>query len=84
MISTAVMVFTALGISLIVPNMKMIVTILGSVSSPIVCFILPCLFYIKTFPGQITRIDLLMSWLVMILAGVLGTLGLIVFCIRVG
>jgi amino acid permease len=78
-----VQVFSALGLALVIPNISYVLTVVGTISSPVICFILPCLFYIKAFPGKYTRRDLFIAWFVMILMGVLGLAGFIMFWVEI-
>lgn len=68
--SHSVIVFTALGIALVAPGMGIVLGITGSISSPIICFTLPCFFYVAIFPGKWYRKDLLVCWTVNIVVSV--------------
>ena len=72
-------VFSALGLALVIPNIGYVLNVLGTISNPIICFILPCLFYIQAFPGKYTRYDLFIAYFVMILMTFIGILGFILF-----
>ena len=72
-------VFSALGLSLIIPNIGLVLNVLGTISNPIICFILPCMYYIKAFPGKFTRIDLLIAHIVLVLMTFIGIMGFILF-----
>lgn len=72
-------VFSALGLSLIIPNIGLVLNVLGTISNPIICFILPCLFYIKAFPGKFTRKDIFIAYFVLVLMTFIGIIGFILF-----
>lgn len=79
--SHTVTVFSALGIALVVPGMGLVLGITGSISSPIICFTLPCLFYVKLYPGKWYRKDLLLCWAVNIIVSVFSVGAFIVLII---
>mmetsp|Transcript_16842 Transcript_16842/g.16719 ORF Transcript_16842/g.16719 Transcript_16842/m.16719 type:complete len:178 (-) Transcript_16842:26-559(-) len=79
LILVTVLVFSGMGLALIIPNIALVLTLLGSVSNPIICFILPCMFYMKAKPGKWTRPDLFICWAVMIIMTLIGIMGFIMF-----
>ena len=81
-IVVTVEVFSALGLALVIPGIGYVLNVLGTISSPIICFILPCLFYIKAFPGKYTRKDLFLAWTVIFLMTSIGLAGFIMFWIE--
>ena len=81
-IVVTVQVVSALGFALVIPNISYVLEVVGSISSPVICFTLPCLFYIKAFPGKYTRRDLFIAWLVMISMSLIGLAGFIIFWIE--
>ena len=76
-------VFSALGIALVIPSISYVLTVIGTISSPVICFVLPCLYYIKAFPGKYTRRDLLLAWFVMIFMSLIGVAGFIMFWLEI-
>ena len=72
-------VFSALGLALIIPNIGYVLNVLGTISNPIICFILPCLFYIKAYPGKYTKSDIFIAYFVMVLMTIIGIIGFILF-----
>ena len=76
-------VVTALGFALVIPNIAYVLTVVGSISSPVICFILPCLYYIRAYPGKYTRYDLFIAWFVMIIMSLIGLSGFILFWIEI-
>ena len=72
-------VFSALGLALIIPNIGYVLNVLGTISNPIICFILPCLFYIKAYPGKNTKSDIFIAYFVMVLMTIIGIIGFILF-----
>ncbi|OMJ74585.1 hypothetical protein SteCoe_26442 [Stentor coeruleus] len=73
------LVFSALGLALATPNIGYALNIIGTISSPIVCFILPCMYYIKAFPGKFTRYDLLIAYAVLVFMTFIGVSGFVIF-----
>jgi amino acid permease len=77
-----VTVFSALGLALVIPGVGYVITVLGTISNPIICFILPCMFYIKAFPGEWKRTDILIAYIVLIVMTLVGISGFILFWIE--
>ncbi|OMJ86424.1 hypothetical protein SteCoe_12087 [Stentor coeruleus] len=75
-------VFSALGLALVIPNIGYVLNVLGTISNPIICFILPCMYYIKAFPGKYTRKDLLIAYIVLVIMTLIGISGFIMFWIE--
>lgn len=78
-ITVTLMVFSALGLAISVPNVAIVVGFLGTISNPIICFFIPCVYYIKCFPGHWTRRDLLLAWIVLILMFIISVMSLVLF-----
>ena len=49
------MIVSSFVIGYFAKNIGVVLTFLGSVSNPIICFVLPTLFYLKLFPGRWVR-----------------------------
>lgn len=75
-------VFSALGLALVIPNIGYVLNVLGTISNPIICFILPCMYYIKAFPGKYTRKDLFIAYFVLVIMTLIGISGFIMFWIE--
>lgn len=76
-------VFSALGLALVTPNIGYALNIIGTISCPIISFTLPCLFYIKAFPGKFTRYDLFIAYAVLVIMTIVGLSGFILFWIDI-
>lgn len=63
------MVGTSLLLGYLAPNIGIVLSILGSVSNPIICFILPCLFSIRLQSSPQP-----LAWTVLVLAILLSLL----------
>lgn len=72
-------VVSALGLALVIPNIGYVVNVLGTISNPIICFVLPCLYYIKAFPGSWKRKDIIIAYFVMLIMTFIGFIGFILF-----
>ena len=79
---TTIEVFTSLCLALITPNIGYVINVLGSIFFPILGSILPCLFYIRAFPGKIIRYDLFLAFLVIIFISFIGLMGFLLFWTR--
>jgi hypothetical protein len=83
LVVVTVMVFSSLGLALLVPGVVFVISLLGSLSNPIVRTMqicaLPCCYYIKLFPGKWTRRDLLLAWSCIGVLTIFGTGGFIIF-----
>ena len=79
---TTIELFSALCLSLITPNIGYVVNLVGTVCNPILSYILPCLFYVRAFPGKYTRYDLFIAYFVMISTGLIGFIGFILFWLK--
>jgi amino acid permease len=42
----------ALVLSISIPSITIIFTLVGSVSSPFICYIIPCMYYLRLFPAK--------------------------------
>jgi hypothetical protein len=62
-----VMIGTSFILGYLAPGIGVVISVLGSISSPIICFQLPCLFYIRLHPSR-----QLLAWAVLIITAILS------------
>jgi len=62
----SVIVWLVTGISLLIPNFTDFLNIAGSVGSTMIAFVLPPLLYLKEFRFELTLLDKIVNWLIII------------------
>lgn len=63
------------GTAIIVGNIEPIFNVIGSIDSTAICYVLPCLFYIKlTRKKNFSNIHYLASWVIMIFSSIVAVI----------
>jgi solute carrier family 32 (vesicular inhibitory amino acid transporter) len=62
-------------VAIVVPSFEMISAIMGAAFCFLICVILPIVFHLKMFKGQIPPRQLFLDWTLIVLSIVLGTAG---------
>mmetsp|Transcript_25247 Transcript_25247/g.24862 ORF Transcript_25247/g.24862 Transcript_25247/m.24862 type:complete len:235 (+) Transcript_25247:667-1371(+) len=75
-----ILVFGGLGLSWVAPNIISVLSLVGSLTNPIISYILPCLFYVKAHPGSSWySADLLLCRFVMVFMSGIAFMGVVMF-----
>jgi len=70
------LVGTSLLLGYLAPGIGVVISVLGSISSPMICFVLPCLFYIRLQPSR-----QLLAWAVLLLTSALSLLSFVLLMV---
>ncbi|KRX00604.1 hypothetical protein PPERSA_12823 [Pseudocohnilembus persalinus] len=72
-ILTSIVYALVVGTAIIVGNIEPIFNVIGSIDSTAICYVLPCLFYIKlTRKNNFSNIHYLASWVIMIFSSIVA------------
>lgn len=58
-----------------IPSFELIAAILGGLFGYLICIIVPITFHLKMFRGQMSRRQLIIDWMVILISLVLGVVG---------
>ena len=62
-------------LAIVVPSFELISAIMGAAFCFLICIILPAIFHLKMFKGQLKRWQVILDWVLIILSVVLGVAG---------
>ena len=62
-------------LAIIVPSFELISAIMGAAFCFLICVILPAVFHLKMFQGQITRRQRIFDWTLIVVSIILGIVG---------
>ena len=62
-------------LAILVPTFELISAIMGASFCYLICIIMPVIFHLKMFQGQITRRELILDWTLIVVSAILGIVG---------
>jgi vesicular inhibitory amino acid transporter len=65
----------AVILAIAVPSFELISALLGGLFGFLICVIMPVIFHLKMFQGQISRRQLVLDWVFIAVSAVLGIVG---------